>query len=214
MTNRQPHILLVSLLLVCGALLSCQSSKTPTQVSEHFWLGVQTKNVALVKKYSLVNSIDETEDLIDFENITEVTFGKIIIDGNIAEIETTVTTTLNEEKVDIKLETYLENHNEVWKVNFNKTVLPLEFNQNMAEVIGDIEEITEEITAQIEESVEDIKEKIVPEIKSEIDKAEKEILQKIPELKNFFEEFLDQLEKSLEGLMPTEKEEEVKTQET
>jgi hypothetical protein len=213
--NKLQTVFFVSLLFLCGALISCQSSKTPLQVSEHFWMGMQAKNVALVKKYSLFDSIDESEDLTEFEEITTTTFGRIIIDNNVAEVETTVTTFLNEEKVDIKLNTYLENNNEVWKVDYRKTVLQLAVNQNMAEVFDDIEEITEEITEQIEESVEEIKEKVVPEIKSELEQVEKEILKKIPELKSVFEEFLQQLEKSLEELIPDEVEdEEVKTQET
>lgn len=214
MIKRQHNIFLVSLLMVCGALSSCQTNKTPTQVSEHFWLGMETKNLALIKKYSLVSSIEETEDLSQFEEITATEFGRIVIDGDITEIETTVTTFLNEEKVDIKLETHLEKNNDVWKVNYEKTVHQLKFNQNMAEVFDNIEDMTEEITAQIEESVEEIKEKVMPEIKSEIDKAEEEILEKVPELKNIFEEFLEELGRSLEKLIPQETEEEIKTQET
>lgn len=214
MINKYHTVFFISLLFLCATLISCQLTRTPLQVSEHFWLGMQTKNVALVKKYSLVDSIDESEDLVQFENISATTFGKIIIDGNVAEVETKVTTLLNEKKVDIKLNTYLENNNDAWKVNYRKTVLQLTINQNMAEVFGDIEEITAEITGQIEESVEEIKEKVIPEIKSEIEQAEKEILQKIPELKNVFDEFLRALEKSLEELIPEEEEEEAKTQET
>jgi hypothetical protein len=229
--NKHHYVFLISLLFLCGTLLSCQSSKTPLQVSEHFWLGIQTKNLALVRKYSLADSIDGSEDLAQFENITAAIFGKIIIDGNVAEVETSVTILSNENKVDVKLNTYLENNNDVWKVNYRKTVNKLVFNQNMAEVLGDIQEMTEEITKQIEESVEEfqkkvvpeikskteeIEEKVVPEIRSKIEQAEKELLEQLPELKNIFDEFLRELEKSLEELIPDKKEsrEEVKTQET
>ena len=214
MINKYRTVFFISLLFLCATLMSCQSQKTPLQISEHFWLGMQTKNVALVKKYSLVNSIDESEDLSRFENITAATFGKIIIDGTVAEVETKVLMSSDEKNREITLHTYLQNSNEVWKVNYRKTVLQLVVNQNMAEAFDDIEKITEEITEQIEESVEEIKEKVVPEIKSEIEQVEKDILQKIPELKNIFDEFLHELEKSLEELIPSEKKEEAKTQET
>ncbi len=211
--NKYHYIFFIPLLFLCGALLSCQSTKTPLQVSEHFWLGIQTENVALVKKYSLANSIDEPEDIARFENVTDATFGKIIIDGDFAKIETNVAMTLNEKTTDISLQTYLENNNDVWKVNYRKTVLQLEVNRNMAEVFGDIEEMTAEMTEEIESSVEEIREKIVPEIKSQIEQAEEELLEKLPELKNIFDEFLHELGKSLEDLM-TPPEEEAKTQET
>ncbi len=222
--NRHFYVLLF---LLCGVLMSCESIRTPMQVSEHFWLGIKTKNIALVKKYSLADSIDETEDLSSLENVTSISFGKIIIDGDYSEIETTLTVSVNEKKVDIKLKTYLKNNNDVWKVDYQKTVLQLIVNQNMAEVFGDIEKMTAEVTEQIEESVKEIKEKVVPEIKSEIEdiqdkvlpeinskieQAEEKLLEKLPEFKNIFDKFLRELEKSLEELMPVE--EEAKTQET
>ncbi len=214
MINKYRTIFFIPLLFVSATLISCQSNKTPLQVSEHFWLGIQTKNVALVKKYSLVNSIDESVDLARFENITAATFGKIIIDGAVAQVETKVMMSSNGKNRKITLNTYLENSNEVWKVNYRKTVLQLVVNQNMAEAFGDIEKITEEITEQIEESVEEIKEKVIPEIESKIEQTEKEVLKKLPELKSLFDEFLRELQKSLEELIPSEEKEEAKTQET
>lgn len=229
MNNKNAIFSFVTLLFLCITLMSCQSSKTPSEVSEHFWLGMKTKNVALIKKYSLQSSIEESENLAGVDEISKYTFGKIIIDGEIAEIETTVLVSSENKNREITLNTYLENHNEVWKVNYKKTTLQLVVKQSMQEVLGDIDKMTEEITGQIQESVEDIKEKVVPEmkskaeeiqekvipeIKSKIEETEKEVLKKLPELKNIFDEFLHELGKSLEELIPEEKKEDVKTQET
>ena len=216
MTNKYRCIFFIPLLFLCGALLSCQSSKTPLQVSEHFWLGVKTKNVALVKKYSLVASIDKSEELDQFDNITAVIFGRRIIDGNLAEVETNVTMTSNEKIRTITLNTYLEKNNDVWKVNYRKTAFQLAVKQDMAKAFDEFQEMSEEIAAEIKESVDEIKEKIVPEVKSKIEQVEKELLEKLPEFKSIFDEFLHELGKSLEELMDPEKEsgEEVKTQET
>lgn len=220
--NKHHYVFSIPLLFLGGVLSSCFSTQTPLQVSEHFWLGIQTENMALVKKYSLADAMDESEDITQFENVTAVTFGKIIIDGNVAEVETSVTTMLNEKKVDIKLTTYLENNN-VWKVNYRKTLRQLVFNQNMAEVLNDIRVMTEEISKQIEKSVEEvqkkvipeiiskaekIEQKLIPEIKSKIEQAEKELLEQLPALENVFDEFLDELKRSLKELMPDEKESE------
>jgi len=217
----------VLILFLFGTLLSCESVKTPLQVSEHFWLGIKTKNIALVKKYSLVESIDDAEDLSQLNNVTNVNFGKIIIDGNSSIVETTVTISMEEQEIDIQLNTYLKNSNDAWKVEYRKTVFQLIVNQNMEEVFDEIEKITEEVTEKIEESVNEIKEKVVPELKSEfediqekvvpeiqskIEQTEEQLLEKLPELKEFFDEFLRELEESLEELIPAE--EEAKTQET
>ena len=210
-------------------LSSCESNKTPDQVSEHFWLGIKTKNIALVKKYSLARSINDDEDLKQINDVNDVSFGKIVIDEDISEIETTVSNVLNDEKTEVTLITYLEKHNEAWKVDYEKTIGQLTVEQNIAEVLGEIEKLKEEMTTQLEESVEEIKEKVVPEInetvegiqekvipeiKSELDKAEKEIMESLPELKDIFNDLLKEIEKSIEEMLPKEQEEEVKTQET
>lgn len=222
-------ILLLSILSLFGLLMSCESTKTPEQVGEHFWLGLKTKNIALVKKYSLLNSIDKEEDLKQINDVSEVVFGKIIIDGNISEIETIVSSVVSDGTVDIKLTTYLEKHNDVWKVDFEKTLGQLEVEQNIAEVLNGFEKIKEEMTSQLEESVEEIKEKVapeinkkaedvqekvIPEIKSELEKAEKEMMDSLPEIKEIFDELLHEIEKSIKKMLPDEEKEEVKTQET
>ena len=209
-------------------LMSCASNKTPEQVVEHFWLGMKTKNAALVKKFSLKSSVDEEIDLNQVNEITDYNFGKIIIDTDISEIETIVTTQVNESTSEIKLTTYLEKQNDAWKVNYDKTIRQLAVEQNIAEVLSEIEKIKEDVATQLEESVEEIQEKIVPEInakvedfqekvipeiKSELDKAEKEFIESLPELKDIFNDLLKQIEKSIEEMLPEEKEE-VKTQET
>ena len=226
---KQHSIFLILALPLLALLMSCESRKTPDQVGEHFWLGIKTKNIALVKKYSLKSSIDKDEDLEQINEVVEVGFGKIVIDGDASEIETTVSSVLKEEKIDIKLTTYMEKHNDAWKVNFDKTLGQLAVEQNIAEVLNDIEKIKEEMTEQLQESVEEIKEKVVPEInakvediqeevipeiKSELDKAEKQIMESLPELKDIFNDLLREIEESIKEMLPEEEEEEVKTQET
>lgn len=226
--KRQSIFLLLSLSLL-AMLTSCEARKTPDQVSKHFWLGIKTKNTALVKKYSLSRSIDKDEDLKQINEVTEFSLGKIIIDADSSEIETTVTSVLNEEKVEIKLTTYLEKQGDTWKVNFDKTLRQLTVEQNIAEVLDDIEKMKEEMTEQLEESVEEIKEKVVPEInakvediqekmipeiKSELDKAEKQIMERLPELKDIFDDLLQEIKKSIEEMLPKEEKEEIKTQQT
>lgn len=226
--KRHLIFLLLSLSLL-AMLMSCGSSKTPDQVSEHFWLGIKTKNIALVKKYSLQSSIDKDEDLKKINDVTTFSFGKIIIDADKSEIETTITSVLNGKTIDIKLTTYLEKQSGVWRVNFDKTLGQLAVEQNIAEVLNNIENMKEEMTAQLEESVEVIKEKVVPEInakveeiqeevipeiKSELDKAEKNIMQSLPELKDIFDDLLQRIENSIEEILPKEEKQEVITRET
>lgn len=224
------HLIFLLLgLPLLAMLMSCSSSKTPDQASEHFWLGIKTKNIALVKKYSLRSSIDKDEDLKQIDDVTTFSFGKIIIDADKSEIETTLSSLLNEEKANIKLTTYLEKHNDAWKVNFDKTIRQLTVEQNVAKVLNNIENIKQEMTEKLEQSVgefkekvvpeinakvEEIQEEVIPEIKSELDKAEKNIMQSLPELKDIFDDLLQRIENSIEEILPKEEKQEVITRET
>ena len=170
--NRQNCFTFISLLFVCCVLLSCQTSMTSLQVSEKFWLGIQQKNVALVKKYSLSDSEIESDDIEQLPDVTEIVFGKIIIESGFAEIETSVTTLLDEKIMDIPFKTYLKNENDNWKVNYEKTVLPFKFDLEVTELFGDIEKLAEGIAEEVEESMEEFKKKAISEIKSTLEQAE------------------------------------------
>jgi DNA-binding ferritin-like protein len=229
--NKLNYLSILLVFLFCSTLMSCESSKTPLQVSEHFWLGIQKNNTALVRKYSLSDSLDESGNVDAFEGVRNIKFGKIIIDGNSAEVDTSLSIKLDEKTADMFITTYLKNEDDIWKVNYEKTVRQLEANKNVAEIMIDIQEMTEEITKEIETSVEEIKEKVVPqiqsraeqveqeikekvipEIQSRVEQAEQEIREKLPELKTIIDEFLNELEESLDELIPEQAE--PKTQQT
>ena len=210
--NKQMYFFTVPLLLFCCALLSCQSPMTPLHVAEKFWLGIQHKNIALIKKYSSLDSINDSDDIGQFAGVTDIRFGKIIIDGDFAEIETSVAISSDKKTMDISLKTYLIHDNDAWKVNYGKSLLPLMINQDMTELFGGIQELTEEFAEEIEDSIEEFKEKVMPEIKSKLEQAEQELREKLPVLKNMIDEFLQELEKSIEESMPSK--EEAKTQQT
>lgn len=185
---------------------------TPDQTSEVFWQAVQEKNVVKVKEYSLSGTYTEEYDLADIGVITEINTGKIVIDGDRAEVSTTLKFE-NDEADNISLITILEKENEQWRVNYQLSMQPLMVNQDMQELMGDIEKLTEEFSEELEESVDEFKEKALPEIKSKLEEAQEEIRERIPELKNMIEEILEDLEESIEESFP-QPEEEVQTQET
>ena len=200
---------LIALCLFSG----CQSKLSPSEVSDKFWLGVKTANVALIKKMSAGSLDSEQVNLEALPQVKQYEFGKIIIDGDKAEIETKVSVLAEDKLHHIPVNTYLINVDGLWKVEYQKTTLPLTVKQDVTELFGDIQELSDEIGNEIKVSVEEFKEKALPEIRSKIQEAEKEIKEKLPELKNIIDEFLKDLEKSIEEAMPVE-EEEVQTQET
>lgn len=210
--NKHKFIIGISFLMICSILISCKSSMTPLQVSERFWLGVKKKNHTLITENSVSNSVIKIEDIEQLPDITEFSFGKITIDKNYSEIETELTMLLDNKTSKIIVKTILINENDLWKVDYEKTMLPFMVNQQMSELFGGIQELTKEFAGEVEESVEEFKKKAIPEIKSKLEQAEQELRQKLPELKKMIDQFLQDLEKSIEEAMPEEKE--AKTRET
>ena len=200
-------IYIITLLLLLSSLLSCQSSMTPLQVSEKFWSGIQKKNISLITIYSISDSGYSADDIKQLPDVNAITFGKIIIDADIAEIQTQATIASNDKTVDIALKTYLEREDGVWRVNYKQSVLLLKTNQGMIELLGGVQEITEELAEEIEESVEEFKEKTLPEIESQLEQAEETLRDKIPEFKNMLDELLEGLKRSIEEALPPKKEE-------
>ena len=210
---RQNYIYIITLLSICGGLLSCQSSMTSLQVSEKFWEGIEKKNISLITIYSISDSGYSVDDIKQLPDVSAITFGMIIIDADIAEIETQVTITTDEKNVDVLLKTFLEREDDVWRVNYKQSILLLKTNQGMIELLGGVQELTEGLAEEIEESVEEFKKKAMPEIESKLEQAEEALRDKIPEFKNMLDELLDGLKRSLEKAIPS-KEEEAKTQQT
>lgn len=200
----------VLLLFFCSLLFSCQPKMTPMQVSEQFWQGIITNDITKVKKYSLRDSFNDEETSLKIDNIS---FGKIIIDADITEIETIVMLHSERGKIEIPLMTILELEDGLWRVDHKSTIPPLLVKQDVTELMDGIQELTEDFSKEIESSVEEFKEKAIPEIKSKLEQAEKEIREKLPELKSILDEFLQDLEESIEKSMPPPQEE-VETQET
>ncbi len=204
----------ISILILSSLLISCDSSMTPLQVSERFWLGIKKKNHTLITNNSVSNSELKSDDVEQLPDITKVTFGKITIDKKYSEIETDLTMLIDNKPSSISVKTILINEKNEWKVDYEKTMLPFVVNQQMSELFGGIQELTESFADEVEESVEDFKNKAIPEIKSKLEEAEKELRQKLPELKNMIDQFLQDLEKSIEEAMPEPEEEEATTRET
>lgn len=214
-TVKHHYLRIITIVFMCSGLLSCQSSMTPLQASEKFWSGIKKRNISLITIYSLSDSGYSAEELKQLPEVAAIAFGRIIIDGNTAEIETQVTIKSDEKNIDVSLKTYLEREDNAWKVNYKQAVLPLKTNQGMIELFDDVQEITEELAEEIEESVEDLKEKTLPEIESQLEQAEESLRDKIPEFKNMLDELLEGIKRSIEeAIPPNPNEEEPKTQQT
>lgn len=181
-------------------LSGCQPGATPDQVAEQFWAGAVKKNSVIMRRLCSKQTYDSGDDFSLLHNTTSYLQGKIVIDGQQAEIDTTLY--FDDANQPFRIKTYLLKEDDVWLVDYQRTVAFFNLNREMTDLMGDIEDMAEEFANQVEGSVEEFRKKAVPKIKSGIEQAEKELKQKLPEIRQKIQEFLDELERSLEESIP------------
>ena len=190
-------IVLFALIFVLSA---CKGDLNPDQVADLFWTAAVNNNTPLMKRMCSSNSFDDATDFTRLHTVTAFTLGRIVIDGNSAEVETSLS--MKEASRPVSVTTYLTKENGKWRVDFGKTASFLTLNEQMTELIGDIEDLAEEFADEIEGSGEEIKEKALPAIKSQVQQLEKELQKKLPEIRQQIDEFLEELEQSIEESIP------------
>lgn len=188
------RILLI--LIMFSLCTACQQVVKPEEVALSFWQAVQKEDINSIKRLSNLKHDDEYSKFIDKIEITSIKTGKIVIDGEQAEVETTLG--LNKPESYYSVTTYLHKDKDQWRVDFNSTMSVFMIGQDVKELIKDIEILSEEFTKQIEDSVDEIKKKAVPKIRSKVKELEQELEKKIPEVRDRIFEFLEELERSIE----------------
>jgi hypothetical protein len=184
---------------------------TPLQVSMKFWEGIKKKNISLITIYSYSDTEFSVNYMNQLLNFSAINFGRIIINKNIAEIETRVTSVSDGENMDILFRTYLHRKNDIWKVNYDESIHSLKTRQEMIKLLRNIHQLTENLAYELEVSVEDIKLKIMPMIQSKLKNIEERLQKKMPEFKNTLNELSDAIKRLLENVTSPEKGE-IKTQ--
>ncbi len=196
--HRLSRLLLLS--AVFFMLPGCKGDLNPDQVADIFWSAAVSNNSALMKRMSSRDTYNESADFARLHQVTAFTLGRIVIDGDTAEVETSLT--MDNASSPVSITTYLINEEGKWRVDFDKTASFLSLNEQMTELIDGIEGLAEEFAEEIEGSVEDFKEKALPAIKSQVEQVEKELKKKLPEIRQQIDEFLEELEKSIEESLP------------
>ncbi len=192
---------LLSLLLLSIFLTACQDEpKSPFEVTQAFWHAMETKNVDQIKKLISEKSL---HDKIIPENLVSISkpgFGKILIDGDTAEIETTVVIE-SDNPTEVPLETLLVKENEKWKVDYHATINAVSSEGQLAKAIRELktfgEKFSREFSKEFESSMDEL-DKAMPEIEKEIQNLGDQIKERVPELQKQFEDLAKQLQQALE----------------
>lgn len=182
---------------ICIVLMfyGCEEKLSPIEVSEHFWKGVELRDVTIIKRFISSDSQVNTSSTENILPVRGATFGRTVIEGNMAWVDTTLTIE-SEKPFTLPLTTTLIMEKGFWKVKYDETIASVSSGSNIARIMGSMRDLSDKFTEKLDESIGEMQ-KAIPEIKREIEKVEEQFKSKIPELKRRMEEFAKQLEEAL-----------------
>ena len=111
----------LGILITLFSLSACFEQNTPQEVSEDFWQAVISDDINDIIKYSTLNEAQAYDDFSQNFNKMQASWGKIIIEGNQASIDTILSNPNDTKAVKKEFRTYLVLQNEEWKVNYAQT---------------------------------------------------------------------------------------------
>lgn len=175
-------------------LLACSKPQTPQEVATSFWQAIESGKPNKVKKYVSAKDQITMESLQNVMPISNISFGKIVIDGDLASVDTVVTLQ-SDQDMELPINTHLLNENDRWVVDYERTINTIVAAGKVAAVINQFKDIGNAVKEGIGRSVEEL-EKTLPNIEQELSNMEQQIQQAVPELKSRFENFSRQLEQA------------------
>ncbi|MGD7036935.1 hypothetical protein [Methylotuvimicrobium buryatense] len=185
-TPRVKSPVFAGLLFICFALSGCESAKTPDEVTRSFWTALIDNDLATAENYVTdASKASLAASSHDYSNITSLETGKVIIDGEIASVETI----LKPEDTSLStrpFETALVIENELWRIDYRRT------RQNMAGTVFD----------GFFKSLENLGEKFQNQFEKQLPLLEKEIESFGEKMEKQLEEFGRELEKKLPSKQP------------
>lgn len=185
-----------AVLALAITLAACSRPLEPQDVADRFWRAVGVQSAAKIRRYVRAADQEELSGDAKILPISGYELGRIVIDGDVATIDTSVTLA-GDEPVTVGIETELVRENGHWRVDYERTVNHISMQSDLARVIDQIAVFGDALKDGIDKSVDEMK-KVVPEIEKQLSRIEGEIKQRMPELRERLEEFSKRIEESLQ----------------
>ena len=163
------------------ALSACDTKKTPTETAQAFWLALSNNQEEQAKEYcSAQSQIVPSSNSHRFRQVP-FTFGKIIIDGHQAIVETHFTPPSSKE---VSFSTFLVNEESIWKIDCKRSAAELSGNNLVNDFFNSLNELGENINKQLEQQL--------PLIEKEIESFGQELKQQLDHLNDDLKQSLSQ----------------------
>ena len=194
---------LISLFLTTLVLTGCFGPKSPQDVTQEFWEAVITHNIDDAIEYSTL--VDEKSyDAFNkkWEGYQSVT-GKIMINGNQAEVETELSQLNDTDKNHQKLNTYLVKQDGQWKVDYVQTAESIS-GDTFGQFLGQLNDLGKKLSNTLKGSsdkfrieMQRLENELKTLAKSSEDEANKIVEQYGTELKKNIEELAESIDRAL-----------------
>ncbi len=192
-----------ALLLSTLILTGCFGPESPQDVTREFWEAVITQNVDDTIEYSTLLDAKSYDSFNKKWDGYQLVIGKIVIDGNQAEVETKLSRIDNNSENHRKLNTYLVKQDGQWKVDYVHTAKSMD-GDVFTQFLGQLDDLGKKLSDTLKDSSNKFSiemKRLENELKifaqSTSDEANKIIEQHGAELKKSIEELAESIDRAL-----------------
>ncbi|MCC7212852.1 MAG: hypothetical protein E3K40_01240 [Candidatus Brocadia sp.] len=174
----------------------CRVDKPPQEVAQCFWEAMKVQDIENGRGYATTS----TRILIDPSNEqfkdAAVTFGKIIIDGDLATIDTTVRLPKHGTETTLPIQTILKKEDGEWRVDYAETKKTIMEDDSFSEIAKNLQELGGKLSERMDEALGEIKQKF-PEYKEKMEKMGEVASKKMDEA---LQRYVAEIKKGIEKL--------------
>lgn len=149
-------------------LTACTNPNSPEGIAKKFWDGVMSQNQEVVRQYSTTataSGVDFSKNTIDWKTL-QTNLGTTEISGNTAMVHTLIVN--KETGARYAFNTYLEQENGLWRVDYVKTRKASITSEIFADIIVGLKKFNQALVDNFDDTVDGFRE-AAPEIKKELD---------------------------------------------
>lgn len=198
---------LIGILAPLLILSACFAEKTPLEVSQAFWASVISHDLDNAVKYSSLNNTQQYDGFSQNWSQSQPSWGKIIIDGKQASVETIITRPGSPQPENQTFNTYLIQINDTWKVDYEKTKQEMQ-STPLSNLFNQLSQIGESFTEKLKSSSQSFSqemERMTEELEALSDSISEEATQSMEQYAEALSHSLEELARSIERTLEEQK---------
>jgi len=189
-------------------LSACFAEKTPLEVSQVFWASVISHDLDNAVKYSSLSNTQQYDGFSQNWSQTQASWGKIIIDGKQASVETIISRPGSPHPESRSFNTYLIQINDAWIVDYEKTRQGMN-STPLSSLFNQLSQIGESFTEKLKDSSQSFSqemERMSKELETLSDSISEEATQSMEQYAEALSKSLEELANSIERSLEDQKE--------